>query len=251
MLFSEMNPRRLPCSHRFRMVLLTIVFLSAAITSSDGSPWPGERMALPARQQEKNEQNYYANAHPYLEESLEQIVHDMPELRAIESAPDQQALPTILEKTGEQVDAFLRNIVDLSAHEEITEEKLGEQGKVIERLQVQDTYLVLRDGTEMFGRINEYRMDAKGNQLEEAGLNKGYFVTTNSALSQVYFSTAQQPESRFRYLGEERVGTRDTYVVAFAQKPGEATVTVGLRVQQGRDRHVDLRMLVQGIGWVD
>jgi hypothetical protein len=233
------------------MPRLTFVFLSAAIISSGGSPWHGGRMALPAQQEDKRYQNYYANAHPYLEESLEQLVKDMPELRTIESAADQQALPTILEKTGEQVDEFFRNVVDLSAHEEITEEKLGEQGEVIERLQLEDTYLVLRRGTEMFGRISEYRMDAKGNTLEGAGLNKGYFVTSNSALSQVYFSTAQQPESRFRYLGDERVGTRDAYVVAFAQKPGEATVTVGLRVQQGRDRHVDVRMLVQGIAWVD
>ena len=208
-------------------------------------------MALPAPQEDKRYQNYYANAHPYLEESQEQLVKDVPELRTIESAADQQALPTILEKTGEQVDEFFRNVVDLSAQEKITEEKLGEQGEVLEHLQIEDTYLVLRRGTEMFGRISEYRVDAKGNHSEEAGLNNGYFVTTNSALSQVYFSTAQQPESRFRYLGNERVGTRDAYVVAFAQKPGEATVTVGLRVHEGRDRHVDVRMLVQGIAWVD
>jgi hypothetical protein len=233
------------------MPRLTIVFLSAAIITSGGSPWHDGILALRAQQEDKRYQNYYANARPYLEESLEQLVNDMPELRTIESAPDQQALPTILEKTGEQVDEFFRNVVDLSAHEQITEEKLGEQGEVIGRLQMEDTYLVLHRGTEMFGRISEYRMDANGNRLAEAGLNSGYFVTSNSALSQVYFSTAQQPESRFRYLGDERVGARDAYVVAFAQKPGEATVTVGLRVQEGRDMHVDVRMLAQGIAWVD
>jgi len=76
------------------------------------------------QQEDKGDQNYYANAHPFLEESLEQLIKRMPELKTIESAPDQQALPKILEKTGEQVDEFFRNVIDLTAHEEIAE-KIG------------------------------------------------------------------------------------------------------------------------------
>jgi hypothetical protein len=240
-------PRTLPC----RIPLLSIVFLNAVITGSGCSPPTDWTVALPTQHEAKGEQNYYANAHPYLDESLEQLIKRMPELKTIQPVPDQQALPTILEKTGEQVDDFFRKVVDLAALEEITEEKWGGQGQVTERLQMEDSYLILRSGAEMFGTVNEYRMDSKGNRLEEAGLNNGYFVTSNFALSHVYFSTAVQSESRFRYLGEEKVGPRDTYVVAFAQTPGEATVTVGLGVDEGRGVHASVRMLVQGIAWVD
>ena len=228
-----------------------MVFLSTAIMSYAGSLWPGGRMVFPGQQEDKRYENYYANAHPYLEESLEQLVNKMPELRTIESAPDQQALPTILEKTGEQVDEFFRNVLDLTAREEITEEKLGQQGQVTEQRHIEDSYLVLRRGTEMFGGVHEYRMDSNGDRLEEAGGNNGYFVTSKFALSHVYFSTALQSESRFRYLGEERDGLQDTYVVAFSQKPGEATVTLGLGVNLGQNEQVHVRMLVQGIAWVD
>ncbi len=240
----------LPRSHRRQMALLTIVFLSGALTGSGGSPRLSGRMAVPAQQEDKRYQ-YYANAHPYLEESLEQLIKHIPELRTIESAPDQQALPTILEKTGEQVDEFFRNVVDLTAHEEITEEKMGGQGQVTESRHIEDSYLVLRRGTEIFGGVSELRMDSKGNRLEGAGLDNGYFVTSNFALNSVYFSTSLQSESRFHYLGEEREGLRDTYVVAFAQKPGEATVTQGLGVNLAQNEHVHVRLLIQGIAWVD
>jgi len=230
-------PRTLPC----RIPLLSIVFLNAVITGSGCSPPTDWTVALPAQHEAKGEQNYYANAHPYLDESLEQLIKRMPELKTIQPVPDQQALPTILEKTGEQVDDFFRKVVDLAALEEITKEKWGGQGQVTERLQMEDSYLILRSGAEMFGTVNEYRMDSKGNRLEEAGLNNGYFVTSNFALSHVYFSTAVQSESRFRYLGEEKVGPRDTYVVAFAQTPGEATVAVGLGVDEGRGVHASVR----------
>jgi hypothetical protein len=51
----------------------------------------------------------------------------------------------------------------------------------------------------------------------------------------------------FRYLGDQRIGPRDTYVVAFAQKPGEATLFVTMGEPGGTRVH----MLMQGVVWVD
>lgn len=41
-----------------------------------------------------------------------------------------------------------------------------------------------------------------------------------------YFGTFFQPETEFRYVGEQDVRSRGAYVVAFAQKPAEATMPI-------------------------
>jgi len=234
-----------------RMPLVRTFFLSAVIVSSGGSPLQGETVEFLAQQENTSDQNYYVNAHPYLGEPLDQLIQRIPELNGIQSASDQKELSTILEKTGKQVDEFLANIVDVTAHEVIKEEKLGQQGRRASSFEIEDSYLILRRGTAMLGVLDEYRMDSNGNRQEETGLNNGYFVTSGFALNQDYFSTTLQEESKFRYLGEQKMGSRDTYVVAFAQKPGEATITVGMEVHQGQRVNVRVSMLVQGIAWVD
>jgi hypothetical protein len=49
-------------------------------------------------------------------------------------------------------------------------------------------------------------------------------VTSNFLMNYLYFSTILQSESRFAYLGDDKVGSLNTYVVAFAQRPEVATV---------------------------
>jgi hypothetical protein len=90
-------------------------------------------------------------------------------------------------------------------------------------------------------------MDKKGNRLGPIGLNKGYLVTSGYALSCISFATAAQSQSKFRYLGEEMIHSRETYVLGFAQQPGIATFVTRMWGNQGI--HVD--MLTQGILWVD
>ena len=90
-------------------------------------------------------------------------------------------------------------------------------------------------------------MDEKGNRLGSIGLAKGYVVTSGFALSCISFSTVAQSQSRFRYLGEDRVGSRDAYVLGYAQKPGEATFLVTMMGTGG----IVVDMLTQGILWVD
>ena len=76
-------------------------------------------------------------------------------------------------------------------------------------------------------------MDKKGDRINELStgspFRSRFFVTHGFALSCVYFSTAFQPESTFRYLGEQRIGSQNTYVVALAQRPGHATMTETVR----------------------
>jgi VWFA-related protein len=193
-----------------------------------------------------SEQVYYANAHPYIDLPLAQLVDRIPELKAVQPAADQQELPGILQKMGMNVDNFVRDIGDLIANEDVTQEKLNAKGSIQAKEQVQDNYLILQHGHE-WGASSEYRMDKKGNRLGPIGLEKGYVVTAGYALSCVRFSTVAQPQSRFRYLGEEKIGSRDTYVMGFAQKPGETTFFNAVRGAGG----AYVNMLTQGILWVD
>jgi VWFA-related protein len=204
---------------------------------------PGAKSVTP---EAFSEQVRYANAHPYVDMPLAQLLERIPELKTLQPAPDQKELPLILQKMGQSVDNFKRDIGDLIAHEDITQEKLDAKGKVRGHQQVQDNYLILNHGDE-WGANAEYRMDDKGNRLGAIGLDKGFLVTSGHALSCISFSTVAQAQSRFRYLGEEKIGSREMYVLGFAQKPGEATFRSVMR----RAGETLADMLTQGILWVD
>ncbi len=190
----------------------------------------------------------YPNAHPYVDLPMAQVVERVPELKSLEPAADQQELPMILQKVGERMDDFVHNIGDLIAREDLTQERLNADGKIKAKQHLQDNYLILHHGND-WGPGAEYRMDDKGSRLGPIGLSQGYLVTSGQALSCIQFSTAaqSQSQSRFRYLGNEMLGSRETYVLAFAQRPGEvsfATVMAGTGAK-------DVDMPTQGILWVD
>jgi hypothetical protein len=231
----------LPC----RILALPAALLIAHLAASAAMPPPHPPQA------DQTDKAYYANAHPYFEKPLAQLLQLIPELSTLQPAPNQQPLPTILQNTAEHVDEFFQNVVDLTCHETITEAKLDDQGSLLSRQQLDANYLILRRGSPVLGGIDEYRMDANGNGLIDAGLNKGYFVTSNFALIPIYFSTDLQHESTFRYLGQQQIASHDTYVVAFAQIPGETSSPVVLAGERTSGDHYLVRMLIQGIAWID
>ncbi len=194
--------------------------------------------------------------HPYLELPLTQLMKRIPQLKGISPAPDQDALSMILQQTGKQVDAFFVHLADLIAHEDITQERLASgtlaggmpRGTMLQAKQhTQDSYLILRHTGNGPPRIEEFRMDTKGNRLDETGVENGFFITSGFALSSIHFATAFQWDSRFLYLGNQKIGGHDTYVVAFSQLPSETHVAVTMRGRNGSN----FRLLSQGIAWVD
>ncbi len=212
----------------------------------DALPGQGETRAQSAQKSDSEDQRYYANAHPYLELTPQQLITRVPELKNLQPAPDQAPLAAILQQTGEQVDDFFHNFVDLSARELISEQKIGSQGQVTSRMELEDSYHIIRRSPERLEDLIEYRVDGDGTPDELTGLNNGHFLTANSVLTLAYFSTAHQSQSKFRLLGEQSVGAQSAYVVAFAQTPGNAVTTVGLEVQSrpGREfssQYVDAR----------
>jgi hypothetical protein len=196
---------------------------------------------------EANVQKNEAQAHPYLEEPLQHLVKHISELKGIRPGTTQQDLAMILRKTGERVDEFFNNLVDLIANEEIKQERLGTFGVARGSESVRENYLVLRRGNGARVDFDEFRMDEKGNRLAQVGQTSGFLVTSGFALVGVHFSTGFQRDSRFRYLGDQKIGPRDTYAIAFAQVPTYATLNVTLEGPRGTAVH----MLTQGIAWVD
>jgi hypothetical protein len=186
-----------------------------------------------------------AKAPAYFDESLKQMEKHIPELRGIRpSSQDETGLATILRKTGEHVDEFFDNAIDLVANEEIKQERDGFSRASVT---VRDNYLIVRRGNGPESDFDEFRMDENGNRLDRIGLNRGFLVTSGFALICSHFSPAAQWDSRFRYLGEQKMGGRDTYVVAFSQLPGEASQTITMTGPRGTAAHI----LTQGIAWVD
>lgn len=188
----------------------------------------------------------YANARSYVDLPMAQLVERIAELKSLQPVADQQELPMILQNMGERMDDFVHNIGDLIAREDLTQERLNADGKVKAKQHVQDDYLILHHGYE-WGAGAEYRMDDRGHRLGPIGLQQGFLVTSGHALSCIGFSTVAQSQSKFRYLGEEKIDSRETYVLGFAQKPGEATFLTTMTGTGG----ADVDMLTQGILWVD
>jgi hypothetical protein len=62
----------------------------------------------------------------------------------------------------------------------------------------------------------------------------------------IYFHSAHQDGSAFRYLGRQRIDKRETYVVAFAQRPA-VTGLVGW-VYNGEKMAA---VMLQGVAWID
>ncbi|HEX2665758.1 MAG TPA: hypothetical protein VHM93_23220 [Candidatus Acidoferrum sp.] len=208
----------------------------------------------PCEQLNKDGQNTNIELHSYVEEPLDQLLKRVPELKGINPAADQGELAMILRSTGAAVDEFFANVVDVIAHEEIVQERLrptvvngGMPGGLVDfKTRTRDSYLILRQINGSRAKIDEFRMNDKGMRIDEVGLDKGFVMTSGFALSIVHFSSIVQWDSRFLHLGDQKIGGKDTYVIAFAQMPGEARNPVTLRAEGAK-----VNLFVQGIAWVD
>ncbi|HET6177783.1 MAG TPA: hypothetical protein VFE61_12670 [Candidatus Sulfotelmatobacter sp.] len=144
------------------------------------------------------------------------------------------------------MDDFFRQVVDLTAHEHINQERFDESGQRMSRSEY--SYLVLVHRNDLSDSTEEYRVDAKGNRVEPGGVDYGYAVTSGFAFECLDFLPSNQPDSTFRFLGTEPMQGRRTYVVAFAQRVGHATNTNFVNLT---GMGVVAPAWVQGIAWID
>ena len=205
----------------------------------------------------KTEAKLYAGAHPYMDEPLSELRKTVHELAGLTPAPSQDQLPDLLAKTGAKADELLRKLPDLISDEGVSESHYSQQaandcvgvgciplGDVATRDETFH-YMILTHPAQG-GRLalSEYRTARNGKPVGQGAAGAPDFQGFISAW--IAFSSANQAESRFRYLGQQRVNGHTTYVLGFAQTPGSVESPGEIVVDSE-----SIPMLLQGIAWID
>ena len=175
----------------------------------------------------------------------QEFVKAIPELKGLRPATSQDDLAPLLARLGANVKAFFDTLPDVSAREEIVLERLDWSGSILEKELEEFNYLDIVKATATGNLLDEYRTDPKGRRTEPTPLEGG-FVTVGFASMTDIFHPGYQPDSKFRYLGEQDSHGRTIRVLYFSQIPGEArpeeTIHSPLKT---------IEVLVQGVAWID
>ena len=187
-----------------------------------------------------------SNIVPVVSQPLPELVKVLPELGGLEAAADQQELPEILRKTGENVESFFRTIPNTISHEEVQEQRLDKKGKPEKSMQQSFQYLLLMKEVKDDVGVEEYRGDSQGRMLTVED-PEGYFMLTRgfTSLSLVFYP-AFQASSKFRFLGRQSIQGRKTVVMAFAQTPMDSRL-----LEHFNSGAITVLVLQQGVAWFD
>ena len=183
-----------------------------------------------------------------IELSEKQLHSAYPELAGLKYAGTQAELPAILQRVAASEAAFLRNIPDLTAREDIVVQQQTHAGGMDRSFPVfsgKYTYLVLAQRESDGVHLLEYRTDLKGKEIKP-GLEFAPASTQGFALLALFFDPFHQTLATFRYLGRQQFDHREMYVVAFAQQPDAARL-IGQISIGGKSTST----AYQGIAWID
>jgi hypothetical protein len=230
------------------------------------SPTPPRAPPLQAPIQARirdEETRLYSAAQPYLDDSAPELEKRVRELKGLKPDPSQEQLSSLLLKIGKRVDELVAKVPDLTSDERVTQtewvvglaQDCASHSRVpgnfpIEncsqtsgkRIQKDFHYIIQSHQTQDGRVLEEFRTDEQNQPLKSAeGPSFQGFVG-----SWVIFSPSNRSESRFHYLGEQKIGKREAFVVAFAQIPGSVSVPV-MMVNGGGF----VPILFQGVAWVD
>jgi tetratricopeptide (TPR) repeat protein len=181
-----------------------------------------------------------------IEQSAEELVKGIPELQGLRPAPSQEPLPSILARTGEGVDRFVRNFPNTISLEKVHQERLDKDGKVRNSLDQEFQYILLARKGEWGLGLEENRSTALGQASSMQGYAQGFVLTSGFSACSWVFHPANQPATRFRYLGDQTINGKEYLVVAFAQKPETTRLKARFSTEEG-----SAPMLFQGVVWVD
>ena len=193
----------------------------------------------------------YANAHPYLDDALIELKKAVPELKRLKAAASQSSLRDILARAAAELDQPLSKSPNLVSQEVVTETQPlrramhdpcpGMGACLVDNAKQFNYILLIRRGNDHHLLLKEYRttLDQKPVPPSDAPHSQGF------ASCWLFLSASNQPESHFRYLGEQIIDGDPTYVVAFAQIPGAIYNPGYLFGSQAA-----VPMLLQGVAWI-
>jgi hypothetical protein len=109
------------------------------------------------------------------------------------------------------------------------------------------TYRIVATEDPVLGRLlDESRTDAHNRPIDASVNNPDSPHSVGFSTSWLFFLPGNLPDSRFRYVGRQKIGSRETYVVAFAQKPDLKHFQTVVDTGSGRCSTV-----LQGVAWID
>ena len=190
------------------------------------------------------ETRLYSEARPYLDESAPELEKRIRELKGLKQDSSQEQLSDLLVNVGMRLEELVVKVPDLTSDERVTQiqevvnpvQSCAPHARALgnfpvdgcpptsgPRVQENYHYIVLSHQTEDGRVLEELRTDGQNQVVEPdaGGPNFHGFV-----LSWVIFSPSNRPRSRFQYLGKQKIGKREAFVVAFAQIPGSVDVPV-------------------------
>jgi len=266
-----------------REVFSSLTFPDAQLAPNYARPVPADSVSSPAVANNSSVQQIYPEpAAPPLPETSYSLVttfvtaspaalaHLVPELKGLKPAIDQQPLTTLLDKVGARTVDLSRKMPNLISHEQVVQSQPGSKPTT-----QSFSYLTLAHKGKDAVTLDEFRVDLKtGATLETGSAEKsdapnvspsqltelkrateranvpgsagGPPLSLGFASMWVRFYPANRSESSFRYLGQQKIDGRRTYVLAFAQKPGSVRLPGELRF-----RDQTILVYYQGIAWVE
>jgi hypothetical protein len=187
-----------------------------------------------------------ANVKSVVNQPLPDLIKALPELKDLEIASNQDALPSILQKVGGKVESFFRDFSNTISEEDIQVENLGAKGQVRGFQTEKGNYILLAKREKWGLGLTEYRAKPGGKNADLQAPPAGSMRTKGFASASLVFHPICQEDIRYRYLGRQKIDGQEMFVLAFAQQPEKAKM-IGMVIVDG----VAEPALVQGIAWAD
>ncbi len=164
---------------------------------------------------------------------------------AVQSAPSpgtQPSLEQILSRVGRTMDRVWREMSSVTCTELLTEEKLGEKGKLEHKQSSTFDYLLLIDFKESAVSVDESRLPLK---TAKESKTRPMLTTSGFATLLLIFHPLYQNNYHFELAGEETINGQKLSRIRFEHIPGTRSTTA---LMLGGSLHpLDL----QGTAWVD
>jgi len=188
----------------------------------------------------------YVKEKPKANDPIDYLHRPITGLQDFVPAQDQTPLAAVLTEAGKRVELYFRDFPNTVSLEQIHQEKLSRKGKIGATLEQKFHYICLTPTENEQLEFTEYRADLSGEKGQPQGLRDGFMLTSGFASASILFHPLYQADSVFRYLGKQKIDGRDTFVLAFAQKPEKARM-------YGQFKMGDTSMptFSQGLAWVD
>jgi hypothetical protein len=226
-------------------------FLQSSKPSADDQ----NRVSLRAKENEAQEINFYKNAHSYIDEPLSRLKGILPELDGLKPGDNPQPLAGLLTTVASKTYDFAEKVPNLISDELVTESQwptsstkkaaclaCPDPGPIRQRVEKYNYIILARPAQDHHLVLEEDRTDRNGRPvpINASPRFRGF------SMFWVIFSASHQQESRFRYLGQQKIDGRTTFVVGFAQLPGLVENPAKIAAAK-----TTIPMLLQGIAWID